>query len=149
MANFLGITFFAALLGISCAMAHDGGTDARVDSILGDPETYSIAFAELQDGIRRNDRQKVAALVRYPITIRVEGRRKMIGDARDFVAQYDRIVTPDIAAAVSAQNWDDVLVTTKGIMIGDGEVWLNGICRDTLCRMFDARVVTIQKVDKR
>ena len=31
-----------------------------------------------------------------------------------------------------------------GVMFGNGEVWLNGICKDDACADFDVKIVTIQ-----
>jgi hypothetical protein len=94
--------------------------------------------------VRERDSRKVAALVRYPINVRVEGRRRLILDQDGFVANYRKIITPRVANAITAQHWQNVHVSSRGIMLGQGEVWLDGVCRDTMCRMFDPRVITIQ-----
>ncbi|GGE29739.1 hypothetical protein GCM10007276_03700 [Agaricicola taiwanensis] len=114
--------------------------------MLGDAASYRQLFDTLQDAVRKGDRTAVASLVRFPINVRIDGRRRMIADPAGFAANYERIVTPEIAAAITSQRWEDVHVSQRGIMLGRGEVWLNGICHDTMCRTFDARVVTIQSV---
>ena len=46
--------------------------------------------------------------------------------------------------AITAQKWQDLFVNYQGIMIGNGQVWINGICKDDKCAAFDVKVVTIQ-----
>jgi hypothetical protein len=65
-------------------------------------------------------------------------------DERAFVAAYDRIVTPAIAQAVTAQKYDEMLVSQQGLMFGSGEVWINGVCADRACAKSFPKVVTIQ-----
>ena len=118
--------------------------NARIDTVLGDHARYENVIDALQKAIADHDAPAVAALVGYPFVATIDGKTVKIADARAFVADYDKIVTPQIAGAVVAQKYPDLFVNDKGIMFGDGEVWINGICRDDACRRFDARVVTIQ-----
>ena len=62
------------------------------------------------------------------------------------MAKYDSIMTPAIAAAVQDEPYDDMMVNAKGVMLGRGEVWISGVCRDRACNRADVRVITIQRV---
>lgn len=57
-------------------------------------------MGELQRAVARDDRQAVAALVRYPITISVAGMRIPIRDGAALVQSYDAVFTPEIKAAI-------------------------------------------------
>lgn len=139
------IALAAALLaGVPAALADDAATDQAIDAALGDHAPYRTLFDSLKTAVAAGDAAAVAKLVDYPITVTIGGRKTKIADPRAFVANYAAIVTPAIAAAVNAQSYGDLFVNSQGIMIGDGEVWINGICRDKSCAAFDARVITIQ-----
>jgi len=57
---------------------------------------------DLHDTISRDDRQAVAARVRYPLTVYAGGVRIPIVDAAAFVASYDIVVTPALKALVAS-----------------------------------------------
>ena len=89
----------------------------------------------------------VAAFVRYPIVVRIDGHKRTIGSSAAFIKAYDQIMTPDIVAAVKGQKYEDLFVNYQGVMFGDGEVWINGICLDRQCKHTVPKVVTIQHTD--
>jgi len=57
-------------------------------------------LAELQRAVARDDRQAVAAMIRYPITIAVAGMRIPMQDSAALVQSYDAVFTPEIKAAI-------------------------------------------------
>jgi hypothetical protein len=73
-----------------------------------------------------------------------DGKPLKIADAAEFVREYDRIVTPDIARAITTQKYSQLMVNYKGVMFGNGEAWVNGICVDDACKDFNVRVVALQ-----
>ncbi len=36
------------------------------------------------------------------------------------------------------------MVNDQGVMLGQGEMWINGVCLDTACKRVDVKIVTIQ-----
>jgi hypothetical protein len=57
-------------------------------------------LTELQRAISRDDRQAVAALIQYPITVATAGLRIPIRDASALVESYDAVFTPELKAAI-------------------------------------------------
>lgn len=88
----------------------------------------SAFLAELQRAAARNDRQAIAALVRFPITVDVgAGLRVPIADAQAFAQQYDAVVTPalrDTIAGASLKPGARVRVSVSGeqLVIGTNVV---------------------------
>ncbi len=140
----LSIAFALCVTGWASALAQAPDVNQTIDTVLGDHAEYQAVITALQTGVKNKDAAAVAALVSYPIAVKVQGRKVTIKNAADFARNYNAIVTPAIAAVIEGQKYDDLLVNAQGIMFGKGEVWINGICKDTACRKFDARVVTIQ-----
>ena len=126
------------------AYAGDADTDASIDSLLGDHHAYRSVIEALQQGVANQDADAVAALVSYPIKVSVGGKTLTIKSASAFASRYDDIVTPEIADVIEKQKYADLFVNSDGIMFGNGEVWINGICQDDACSAFDAKVITIQ-----
>lgn len=56
---------------------------------------------DLHDRIGRDDRQAVAARVRYPLTVLAGGVRIPIADAAAFVTSYEIVLTPALKALVA------------------------------------------------
>lgn len=144
---FLAFALSSAALSsaaLAPALAQTPDVNQTIDTVLGDHAKYQAVIAALQAGVKNKDAAAVSALVSYPITVKIHGKKTRIKTAADFARNYDAIITPAIAAVIENQNYDDLLVNAQGIMFGKGEVWINGICKDTACSQSDVKVVTIQ-----
>lgn len=122
----------------------DADTDAAVDNALGDHTAYRAAFDAIQEAVADDDKTGFAAWVSYPIALTADGEAMTIEDAAQFEEHYDVILTDEIKAAIADQKWQDLFVNYQGIMFGNGQVWLNGICKDDKCAEFDVKIITIQ-----
>lgn len=139
---FLALALSAA--GLTPALAQAPNVNQTIDTVLGDHVQYQAVITALQAGVRSKDSAAVAALVSYPITVKIHGKKVAIKTAADFAKNYDAIITPTIAAVIEGQKYGDLFVNAQGIMFGKGEVWINGICKDTACKKSEAKVITIQ-----
>ena len=126
------------------ALAGDSATNGAIDEAFGEHAKFEAVIVSLQKAVAAHDAAAVARLVSYPIRVSVNGRKTTIRDAKAFVARYDAIITPDIAAAVRDQKYEDLFVNSQGVMFGNGQVWINGVCKDRACKAQDAKVITIQ-----
>lgn len=122
-----------------------GDARARIERVLGDAAAYEKVFTALQLGVASGDRARVAALMRYPLRVDVAGAQRQIRDAATFEREYDSIITGNVARTIAAQNFDTVFASQQGVMIGNGQVWINGTCVDAACARSDVRVVSIQE----
>ena len=115
-----------------------------IDEVLGDHVRYETVIRQLQQAVTANDAAAVAALVNYPFVTVRDGESLKVADAATFVREYDRIMTPAIAEAIKRQKYSQLMVNYKGVMFGNGEAWVNGICKDDACKDVDVRVVALQ-----
>ena len=115
-----------------------------IDEVLGDHVRYEAVIRQLQRAVAANDTAAVAALVNYPFVTVRDGESLRVADAEAFVREYDRIMTPPIAEAIKRQRYSELMVNYKGVMFGNGEAWVNGICKDDACKDVDVRVVALQ-----
>ena len=127
------------------AIADDpSAVNQAIDEVLGDHVRYEAVIRQLQRAVAANDTAAVAALVNYPFVTVRDGESLRVADAEAFVREYDRIMTPPIAEAIKRQKYSQLMVNYKGVMFGNGEAWVNGICKDDACKDVDVRVVALQ-----
>lgn len=135
----------ASLPEVARTVEAEGGAHARIDTLLGDAAQYEQVFKALQQAVASDDRAAVAALVRYPLSVEIDGSKHEIADAAAFQRDYERIVTAPVARAIASQSFDTVFANWQGVMIGNGQVWLNGKCLDPACGRSEVKVVAIQE----
>lgn len=114
---------------------------ARIETLLGDAAQYEKVFTAFKTAVVGGDRAAVVEEVRFPLNI--SGGRKITGPG-EFQRNYEKIITPAVVKAVSAQDFGTVFVNQQGVMIGDGQVWLTGECLDKACTRTEVKVGTIQ-----
>ncbi len=140
-------TILAALLLASPAAAQTvENVNNTIDNLLGDHTKYEEAFHAVQSAVAEHDAEAFAAWVAYPIGVNIEGEDVVLETPEALVEQYDSFMTEEITAAVTGQRYEEVFVNYQGLMFGDGQVWINGVCADDECSGFDVRVITIQSV---
>lgn len=118
--------------------------DDAIDDNLGDHQRYRTVIDALQKGVADNDAAAVAALVQYPIVVSIQGKKTTLKSDKQFIANYDQLMTPDIRKAIVGTRYADLFVNYKGVMFGRGQAWISGICHDDKCAAFDVKVVTLQ-----
>lgn len=132
--------------GLAPTAVDDTAVNASIDKLLGDHARYQAVIEAYRKAVGDGDKAAVAALVGYPIKVDLGGGKATIRDPAAFVRDYDRIVTPAIARAIAAQKYSELMVSGKGVMFGDGETWINGVCKEGSadCSEYEVKVVAIQ-----
>jgi hypothetical protein len=115
-----------------------------IDLSVGDHVKVQRLLTQLQDSVTRHDAATIASLVHYPIKVNPGKHPFTIKNEKAFIKDYDQIITHDISDAILKQKYETLFVNSQGAMIGDGEVWISGFCRDKSCRQSDIKIGTIQ-----
>lgn len=76
----------------------------------------------LKDALSRDDRDAVAGLVAYPITVRASGKTRVVRDRAELLRDYDQLFTTKVREAVLSQRVDQLKATGRGAEIGRGEI---------------------------
>ena len=118
--------------------------DKSIDLSVGDHVKVQQLLTTLQQAVAKHDAAAVAALVHYPIKVNPGKKPFTVKNEKAFIKDYDGIITQDIAAAIFKQKYENLFVNSQGAMIGDGEVWITGFCRDKSCKQSDIKIGTIQ-----
>ena len=118
--------------------------DKFIDLSVGDHVKVHQLLTQLQSAVAKHNAPAVAALVHYPIKVNPGNKPFTVKNEKAFIKDYDRIITHDIEDAIFKQKYENLFVNSQGAMVGDGEVWITGFCRDKSCTQSDIRIGTIQ-----
>jgi hypothetical protein len=99
-------------------------------------------LASLQQAVRNDDRQAVASLVSYPITVRIDGAPTTLADPAAFSARYPEVMTEPVRAAIEAAEPATLFANSDGVMVGRGELWFGGVYEGG-AETYDLRIVGI------
>ena len=91
-----------------------------------DDETINRAAERFRKAVMDGDKETVASLIRYPITVYVDQREMKIENREQMTANYDAIFTPGYRTAIENSIPRDMFARYDGIMLGErGEVWFD------------------------
>lgn len=91
------------------------------------PEEMKDFLKKLQTALSANDKAAVAGMIKYPFKIYKDGvEKKSYPSEKEFVKDFDKFFTADVKKAVSDATYDSLFINAKGVMIGNGEVWMSG-----------------------
>lgn len=81
-------------------------------------------FRDLKRAVLAGDRAWVAGHVCFPVRAVIEGRTRMIANAEELDAAYVQVMTLETVNAVRRTTPESLVRTPRGVMVGDGEIWL-------------------------
>jgi hypothetical protein len=100
-----------------------------------DLSPYRRFLERLQEAIRHNRRERVAAMVAYPLRVnRAGGGTRYYDNRAALLRDYDEIFTAAVRRAVIEQRPNRLFRSYRGAMAGDGAVWFEALCLDKRCR---------------
>lgn len=102
------------------------------DWVLQD-RAYAVFLADLQAAVRSGDRRAVSGMVRYPLRVNSNGRTRLYRSPAAVRRDYALIFTPAVRRAILAQRFEMLFGRDQGVMIGDGEIWFDHVCRNMGC----------------
>lgn len=113
-----------------------------IDCVFGDVVQYEVVFIVFQKVVNGGDCVVVVEEVCFLLKI-VNG--VMIVGLGEFQCNYECILILVVCKVIVVQIFDMVMVNQQGVMIGDGQVWFNGVCLDMVCSCIEVKVVIIQQ----
>ena len=106
-------------------------------------QPYQDFFIALKSKAAIQDWPAIASMIAYPITLPVAGRRISIRSPRAFLKRAPEIFTPKVLAAIERQSYATLFANSSGVMIGAGEVWFSGICKEPACAVAPVKITAI------
>lgn len=141
---FASVLIAATLLISGPSRADEASVDQQIETLLGDAADYKELFYAFKVALEEGKSDIVVSLVNYPLAVTIDGEEAIYRSEQELLDAYDSVFTEAIVEAVSNQEYGDLFVNSEGVMIGNGEVWISGICEDSACTSAPPRVAVIQ-----
>lgn len=81
-------------------------------------------YANLRRAVAQNNKEAVAQRISYPLSIYSNSKKRSILNKKQFIAEYDKIMTTEVKKALANQRLDDLFIRDQGVMVGNGEIWM-------------------------
>ncbi len=128
-----------ALVGATPS-AQEQPIETQLERIGLKADVVSTFFDAMRKAFGTNNHQAVCAMVAYPL----RQPSGMVADAAACDARFDEIFPVTVRRAVGKQLFNELFIdSSKGILVGLGELWFTGKCRDAACREGDFRITEV------
>jgi hypothetical protein len=97
--------------------------EASYRSLNFDPLEAYYSFRRIKAAFRSGDVQLIARVAHYPLAMTGKVRRS-IRNRDQLIAAKEMVVAPRIREAVAQSTFETVFVRDKGMMLGEGAVWI-------------------------
>lgn len=136
-AKMCALTFVLVAGAASSAMAETRqAVHDRIENLLGSADDFDLAFDKLKMLFADPNSEalyEISGLVEFPLAVNGGEGDIVIKDDEAFINQIDEIFPENVRNAVVNQRYEDLSVSSDGVMFGNGELWLNVICQDNAC----------------
>ena len=82
-------------------------------------------FYRLQRAVAQERRAEVAALVDYPVRVRLGRRMRRVRNRAELLRRYPLVFNRRVKRALAQQKTESLFVNWRGVMVGRGEIWFN------------------------
>lgn len=109
------------------------GTSAkRYTHVLGSDAAVEQFVANVKKAISKGDKIWLADNLFYPLKVRISEKLVLnLKTKNQFLLQYDKIFTVEFKSALSKTFSHNHFNNYQGVMIGDGEIWINNALNGT------------------
>jgi hypothetical protein len=128
----IAATALFALSLLAPATASEEEVYANIEAIHGDADGFFEVFAGVQDATMFNPID-ITGYALYPLTINANGEIYDILEEQDFIDNFDSLILPETIEAIGSQDVDDLIVTSEGVGLANGAMWITNICLDDGC----------------
>lgn len=104
-----------------------------IENVHGDAAGFFDLLGILQDAAGNGDQMTIADNAFYPLLVNANGESYNVLEAQDLIDDFDALVYPETLEALINQTADDLIVTSEGVGIGNGAIWITNICVDDAC----------------
>ena len=141
----LAVAGLAVALSAAPALAQ---TDEDVRGLItmqfGDAEPFVEAIDAIQTAVAEDDAETFASWISYPFRVTVDGEAYVFDGPEGVVEHYESMMTDEIRTAIVDQEFKNLFVNAEGVMFGDGQLWLSGICETEACETFAVKIIAVQ-----
>ncbi|WP_322906287.1 hypothetical protein [Paenibacillus campi] len=111
----------------SASSSSESNLNNRLVNVAGfdSAKQFTGYFANLKRAVAKGNLDAVAKRVSYPLAVNgANGKKRSILNEKQFLKEYNSIMTAKVRNALAQQNVNDVFVNYRGVMVGNGELWI-------------------------
>ena len=108
----------------------------KIENLLGNAGDFDTIFTQMKKVFKAgnlDDMMEIADTVEYPLQVNGGDGDIVIKDRDEFIDQFEAIFPDKVKSAIANQRYDKLGISSDGVMFGNGELWMNAICRDNAC----------------
>ena len=139
-------TLATAVLTLALAVPAAAGEEevyANIEAIHGNADGFFEVFSLLQDAVMFGDPVTFGQYAIYPLAVNDSDGNYEIADEEDFMNNFDVVLPETTLQAVLNQDVADLIVTSEGVGLGNGAVWITNICLDDACNQTQWGILSI------
>ncbi|KKB10115.1 hypothetical protein [Devosia chinhatensis] len=106
---------------------------SNIETIHGDADGFFALYGAMQDIAMSDDPTLLADYALYPLLVNANGESYDVLEAQDLIDDFDSLVYPETLDALLTQDVADLIVTSEGVGIGNGAIWVTNVCLDDAC----------------
>ncbi|WP_224703769.1 hypothetical protein [Devosia aquimaris] len=122
-----------ATLAIPAFAQTDADVLDQIETLHGDSEGFVAAFELLRESFVSGDASTLADMAVYPLTVEANGETYDVLSGQDLVDNAMTLVTPETVEAMGNQSLADLIVTSDGVGLANGAMWMALVCSDDSC----------------
>jgi hypothetical protein len=89
-------------------------------------EVFSQFFTSLQTAAAsKGDKAAIVKFIIYPLRVNKAGKSRHVKTKVGVENNFSKIFTDKVLQAITHQKYADLFCRDQGVMIGDGQVWIN------------------------
>jgi hypothetical protein len=104
--------------------SEDGNRYSQIDAA--DGTKFEDQVRDFRASVLKGEKQKVAAQIRYPISVTVNGKRVKVRNKAAMLQYYDRVFDKGFVMALDKTVPHNMFCKYTGAMLGNGVVWFWG-----------------------
>ena len=137
------LPFVLLMVTSICIAAKDPAT--KHANLCGIQEEEARTFlSAVQEAVANDNQKALSSMVAYPITlVDLKGKKVKVRNVKEFLRFYPTTATGKWKGAVHRQRYEDLFCNWRGIMIGRGELWFSGICKDQTLGHCQLKIVAL------
>lgn len=109
-----------------------GAEGKRYTHIVGSDAGVEEFVSDVKKAVLKGDKIWLAANLFYPLKVRISEKSTIdLKNRNQFLLQFDKIFTADFKSAIGKTFSHNHFNNYQGVMIGDGEIWINNTINAT------------------
>jgi hypothetical protein len=87
-------------------------------------------FKSLQQALDKGDKQAIASMVSYPISVIINGRRQSIKNDASMIKNFDYVFDKRLSEFLVQTKIEQLWSRDQGVATPGGEIWFSGVIKD-------------------